>query len=188
MRHGRVREHNERMRTLLTPAFFNRSALMVGNKLLGKYLVRKQRGIEVALPITELEVYDGFTDRASHAFHGKTARNQIMFEDAGHLYVYFVYGIHWMLNIVVGPKGYPAAILIRGAGALRGPAKLTSVLHIDGTQNGKLALPASGLWFEDRGISVPDKLIERTARIGVSYAGKVWAGKPYRFILKNKLQ
>lgn len=170
---------------MLATTFFNRPALTVGRELLGKYLIRKRRGIELALPITELEVYDGFKDRASHAFHGKTVRNQIMFEGAGHLYVYFVYGMHWMLNVVVGPKNYPAAILIRGAGDIHGPAKLTRGLHIDGTQNGKLALPASGLWFEDRGLSVPDDFVKRTARIGVSYAGKVWSGKPYRFILKK---
>ena len=65
--------------------------------------------------ITEVEAYDGFNDKASHASAGKTKRNKIMFGEAGKWYVYFTYGMHWMLNIVVGPKNYPAAILIRSA-------------------------------------------------------------------------
>ena len=176
------------MNALLLPRFFDRSALVVGRELLGKFLVRRRRGREVALPVTELEVYDGFKDRASHAFWGKTARNQVMFGDAGHLYVYLVYGMHWMLNVTVGPSGYPAAILIRGAGDIRGPGKLTATLGIDKRQNGTSALPASGLWFEYRGVRVPDELVEKTARIGISYAGNVWAKKPYRFLLKERDQ
>ena len=65
--------------------------------------------------ITEVEAYDGFKDKASHASRGKTERNKIMFEKAGKWYVYFTYGMHWMLNVVCGQKNYPAAILIRGA-------------------------------------------------------------------------
>ena len=125
------------MRRILETSFFDRLALHVGRELIGKYLVRAINGREVALPITEVEVYDGFEDRASHAFRGKTPRNQVMFGDAGYLYVYFVYGRYWMLNIVVGKKEYPAAILIRGAGDLVGPGKLSKFLSIDKRFNGK---------------------------------------------------
>lgn len=178
-------QYAEAMGQILETSFFDRPVLTVGRDLLGKFLVRKRKGKEIALPITELEIYDGFKDRASHAFRGKTARNQIMFEVAGHFYIYLVYGMHWMLNVVIGPKCYPAAILIRGAGNIHGPGKLTDFLSIDGKLNAKLAIPTSGLWFEDRGLSVPDDFVERTARVGVSYAGKIWARKPYRFILKK---
>lgn len=175
------------MRVILEPKFFDRPALKVGRALLGKYLVRTRDGKETALPITEVEVYDGFADRASHAYRGKTSRNQVMFGDAGHLYVYFVYGMHWMLNVVVGKKDYPAAILIRSAGEFKGPSKVTKALQIDKKLNGKIAEPASGLWFEDRGFRFRrgKKVfhIKKLPRIGVAYAGSEWATKPYRFIL-----
>ena len=176
------------MRVILEPAFFNRPALLVGRHLLGKYLVRAAGGREIALPVTECEVYDGFEDRASHAFRGKTARNQVMWSDAGRLYVYFVYGMHWMLNVVVGKKDYPAAILIRAAGAIAGPARLTAHLKIGGEQNGKLATPATGVWFEDRGRAVGRGEYRRLPRVGVSYAGPVWANKKLRFLLKSKTE
>ena len=175
------------MRLILEPKFFDRPALKVGRALLGKYLVRTRDGKETALPINEVEVYDGFADRASHAYRGKTTRNQVMFGDAGHLYVYFVYGMYWMLNVVVGKKDYPAAILIRSAGDLKGPGKLTKELQIDKKLNGKIAAPAAGLWFEDRDFKFrPGKKIfhvKKLPRVGVHYAGKAWADKPYRFIL-----
>jgi len=176
------------MRLILEPSFFNRKALIVGRALIGKYIVRIENGKEVALPITECEVYDGYEDRASHAFRGKTERNQVMWSDAGRLYIYFVYGMHWLLNVVVGKKDYPAAILIRGAGTLSGPAKVTSYLKIDKKLNGLLATPANGIWFEDRGLRVKRGECRRLPRIGVSYAGKVWANKPYRFMLIKKLR
>ena len=81
-----------------------------------------------------------------------------------------------------GEKGYPAAILIRGAGEISGPARLTNFLKIDKELNARKAGRASGLWFEDRGIILPKTV--RTPRIGVDYAGPIWANKNYRFILK----
>ena len=64
--------------------------------------------------ISEVEAYDGPRDKASHASRGLTPRNRPMFGDAGHFYVYFTYGIHWLVNITTGPRGYPAAVLFRG--------------------------------------------------------------------------
>lgn len=174
------------MRIILEPKFFDRPALKVGRGLLGKFLVRAIGVKEISLPITEVEVYDGFRDRASHAFRGKTARNEVMWGDAGYLYVYFVYGMYWMLNVVVGKKDYPAAILIRGAGEFHGPGKLTEALEIDKRFNGKIAQPASGLWFEDRGLRPKRGQVKKFPRIGVHYAGEVWANKPYRFSLLRK--
>lgn len=174
------------MRRILEMSFFDRPALLVGRELIGKYLVRAIGGREIALPITEVEAYDGFEDRASHAFRGKTLRNQVMFGDAGYLYVYLVYGMHFMLNVVVGKKEYPAAILIRGAGECVGPGKLSTFLQIDKKLNGKLAVPSSGLWFEDRGKRISEKRIKRAPRIGVNYAGSSWSKKLYRFVLRAK--
>ncbi len=171
------------MRVILEPSFFSQPALAVGRQLLGKYIVRAERGKEVALPITELEVYDGFEDRASHAFRGKTPRNEVMWSDAGFLYVYFVYGMHWMLNVVVGKKNYPAAILIRGAGDISGPARLTVKLNITGAQSGVRAIPANGIWFEDRGVRISRGHCKRLPRVGVARAGAEWAEKPYRFVV-----
>lgn len=173
------------MRKVLSQKFFNQPTLEVAENLLGKFLIRKYRGKEISLMITEVEAYDGFNDKASHASKGKTERNKIMFEKAGKWYVYFTYGMYWMLNIVVGPKDYPAAILIRGTKEISGPARLTKFLKIDKKFNGKIADKKIGLWIEDRGIKINKSQILKTKRIGVEYAGKIWANKPYRFVSEN---
>ena len=171
------------MSKILKQKFFNRPTLVVAQKLLGKYLVRKIGKSEVTLMITEVEAYDGREDKASHASRGKTVRNAPMFGKAGHFYVYFTYGMHWMLNVVTGPENYPAAILIRGTDKVTGPARLTKFLRIDESFNEKPAVRKTGLWFEDSGVGVNPKSIKRTPRVGVAYAGQVWSKKPYRFIL-----
>ncbi|MBI2057379.1 MAG: DNA-3-methyladenine glycosylase [Candidatus Yanofskybacteria bacterium] len=164
--------------------FFNRPTLIVAKELLGKYIVRKIGKKEMALMITEVEAYDGLKDKASHASRGKTERNQVMFGEAGYFYVYFTYGMHWMLNVVTGLKNYPAAVLVRGTKEILGPARLTKFLKIDKKLNGKKAEPKTGLWFEDRGVKISDKQISRTPRVGVVYAGLIWSKKKYRFLLK----
>lgn len=103
-----------------------------------------------------------------------------MFGEAGRWYVYFTYGMHWMLNIVTGPKNYPAAILIRGTDKINGPARVTKYLKIDKKFNGKIANKKTGLWMEDGGIKIKKSQIGAHKRIGVDYAGK-WADKLYRF-------
>ncbi len=135
--------------------------------------------------ITGTEAYDGPYDLAYHASRGRTTRTEVMFGPAGHWYVYFIYGMYDMLNIVTGPKGYPSAVLIRAAGPYFGPARLTKELKIDGTLNGKPLNKTNGLWVEDRGDEITSHRIQRTPRIGVAYAGK-WAKKPWRFILNEK--
>ena len=167
------------MKKVLQKNFFEQPTLGVAENLLGKYLVRDG----VAYMITETEAYDGFGDRASHASRGETPRNKVMFGEAGVWYVYFVYGMHHMLNIVTGAKGYPAAVLIRGVEGISGPARLTKALGVDRKMNEQKAKPESGLWIEDRGVIVPKNHIEKTPRIGVAYAGEEWAGKPWRFVL-----
>jgi len=170
------------MHRILGKKFFDRPALVVARELIGKYLVRRRGGRTVAFMVTEVEAYDGFGDKASHAHRGMTARNAPMFGEAGRWYVYFVYGMHWMLNVVTGPKGYPAAVLIRAVEGLNGPARLTKRLSIGRPLNGRPADRASGLWVEDRGTRIPRTRLHRSPRIGVAYAGE-WAAKPYRFHL-----
>jgi len=136
--------------------------------------------------ITEVEAYDGLKDKASHAHYGQTARNTIMFGEAGYWYVYVVYGMHYMLNVVTGEKEYPAAVLIRGVADISGPGRVTKQLSINMRQNKEKVELKSGLWIEDRGVKVHKKDIKKTPRIGVEYAGPVWSKKLYRFVLKEK--
>ncbi|MCC7500395.1 DNA-3-methyladenine glycosylase [Candidatus Nomurabacteria bacterium] len=174
------------MRKVLGPSFFNRPTLAVARDLLGKYLVRKVRGKEIALLITETEGYHGTKDLACHARAGRTARNDPMWGKPGHAYVYFTYGMHWMLNLVTGPDGFPSAVLIRALGdELNGPAKLTKFLQIDKRLNTKPLAKTSGLWVEDRGVIVKRSEIQRGPRVGISYAGE-YAHKPWRFMVKKK--
>jgi DNA-3-methyladenine glycosylase len=175
------------MKKILRPEFFNRPTLTVAQDLIGKFLVRSINGKDVALMITETEAYDGFHDLASHAHRGKTVRNTPMFGEPGTIYVYFTYGIHWMLNLVCGEKEYPAAVLIRGLESVVGPARLTKFLKIDKSLNAKMLGKKSGLWVEDRGVKVSPKDIARTPRIGINYAGK-YVHKPWRFVLKSALK
>ena len=169
----------------LPAAFFQRGTLGICRELLGKTLCRSINGEIVRMPITEIEAYDGPDDLASHASRGMTPRNKVMFEKGGVWYVYLCYGTHWMLNIVTGEAGYPCAILIRGAGDIDGPGKLTKALHIKADLNAKPATEQSGLWIEDGGVEVPDHQVSAKPRIGIGYAGPVWGDKPYRFIWKK---
>lgn len=170
------------MRKVLQQDFFNRPTLRVARELLGKFLVRKQGKKTIALAITDVEAYVGHRDKASHASRGETPRNTPMFGAAGYWYIYFTYGMHWMLNIVTERKEYPAAILIRGVTGISGPARLTKFLKIDKRLNGKSASQKNGLWIEDRGIKIKPRDIVRGKRIGVDYAGK-WRNKLWRFYL-----
>ncbi len=88
-----------------------------------------------------------------------------------------------MLNIVTGKRGYPAAILIRGAEGINGPARVTKFLKIDKKFNGKPVSRKTGLWIENRGVKIKKSQIRKSKRIGVHYAGPVWANKNYRFNL-----
>lgn len=166
----------------LPSSFFDRKTLTVARELVGKTLARKIKNKIIRQTITETEAYVGPHDLACHSARGKTERNKIMFEKPGTIYVYFTYGMHWMLNIVTEEKDFPAAVLIRGTKNVSGPARLTKALSIDKNLNGLKLGRKSGLWIED-GKDVPSRLITRTPRIGVGYAG-AWAKKPYRFLLK----
>jgi DNA-3-methyladenine glycosylase len=135
--------------------------------------------------ITETEAYIGPQDLASHASKGRTKRTEAMFGPPGSFYVYLVYGVHWMFNVVTGPGDFPTAVLIRGIEGIVGPARLTKALGINGYLNGKLANKTTGVWFSE-GPLPSRKQIILSARIGVDYAGPIWSLKPYRFSLKTE--
>jgi DNA-3-methyladenine glycosylase len=174
-------------RNLVPQSFYARPAEIVAKELIGKYLVRRI-GVggadEHALLITETEAYVGAHDLACHGRFGLTNRTRVMFGPAGHWYVYFIYGMYWMLNIVTGDEGSPQAVLFRTAGDYTGPGKLCRELAIDKRLYGAAAVPASGLWIEDRGYRVKRGALKRTPRIGVDYAGE-WKDKPLRFVLSS---
>jgi DNA-3-methyladenine glycosylase len=168
---------------VLTSDFFDRSADRVAREMLGALLVvRTADGGLTRHVICEAEAYLGAHDLACHGSRGLTKRNATMFGPAGHWYVYLCYGMHWMLNIVTGREGVPAAVLIRGAGEHVGPGRLTKALGINCSFDGRPASRRAGLWLEASEIAVPRRRIERTPRIGVGYAGE-WAEKPLRFVV-----
>jgi DNA-3-methyladenine glycosylase len=170
---------------VLLEEFFARHALVVARQLLGKYLVVAHRGEPQALKIHETEAYIGAHDLASHGRFGRTRRTEVLFGPPGHWYVYFTYGMYWMLNAVTGRDGEASGVLIRGAGSHTGPGKLTRDLAIDGRFNG-LSIPDNQrMWIEDRGAALRRGQVRRTARIGIDYAGK-WKDKPYRFLLRQE--
>ena len=158
--------------------FFNRSSVLVAKDLLGMYLVRD----EIRYIIVETEGYEGPEDKASHASRGRTPRNTPMFGEPGTIYVYFTYGMHWMLNIVCGRKDHPAAVLIRGVRGCIGPGRLTKKLGIDKVLNGKMLGKKTRLWIEE-GERIGK--VRRTPRIGVASAGPTWSKKLYRFVLEG---
>ena len=164
----------------LPQSFFNRPVVTVAKDLIGCYLVRNDE----RHMITETEAYDGCDDLACHASKGRTKRTEVMFGPPGHMYVYLIYGMYWMLNIITGKEGYPAGVLIRGIEKVSGPGRVTKKLGITGALHGKKLGEESGVWIEE-GIKIPKNKIEKTARIGVDYAGPIWAKKEWRFVLKK---
>jgi DNA-3-methyladenine glycosylase len=162
--------------------FHPKNTVALARGLLGQVLVRTfPDGWQERHVITEVEAYHGERDRASHASRGRTRRNAPMFAPGGVWYVYLCYGVHEMLNLVTGPRDFPAAILIRGVAGLAGPGRLTKALGIDRRLDGAPAAPVSGLHLEAAGARVPRRLVHAAPRIGVDYAGPVWARKPWRF-------
>jgi len=161
-----------------------RGTVGLARELLGKFLVRTRDGAAEARLITEVEAYDGERDLACHARAGRTGRTETMYQPGGCWYVYLCYGVHEMLNLVTGPEHWPAAVLIRGVAGAGGPGRLTRSLGIDRRLNGAEAAPASGLHIEDRGVRVPRSWVRATPRVGVDFAGPVWAAKPWRFLIE----
>ncbi len=170
------------MQRIIIPADLQaKNTVALARWLLGKVLVRTRNGEREAGVITEVEAYHGESDLACHASKGRTGRTEVMYRAGGCWYVYLCYGVHEMLNLVTGPVGHPAAVLIRGLETVSGPGRLTKRLAIDRKLNGAPVDPASGLHLEDLGLKIPRARLRCGARIGVDYAGPVWAAKPWRF-------
>lgn len=151
---------------VLTTAFFARPANLVARDLLGKTLVRRLNAKRQTFIVTETEAYLGTHDLASHSARGRTARTEVMFGPPGRLYIYLVYGLHWLLNVVTGPRDEAAAVLIRSAGIVSGPGRLGRALELTPALNGRPASTGAGLWFEDTALP-PEGRILITPRIGL---------------------
>ncbi len=170
----------------LARAFFNRPTLTVAHSLVGKYLVRENGMRAIAGRIIEVEAYVGTEDKACHAAKGRTARTDVLFGPPGMSYVYLIYGMYHMLNVVTERADFPAAVLIRAIEVdgelIDGPGKLCRELSIDRSLHQVDLTAGRSVWFEDRGQRVPRNQIGTFPRIGVEYAG-LWAKKPWRFRL-----
>lgn len=162
--------------------FFCRDVLDVAPEILGKKLVLENNGIKKSFVITEVEAYRGEEDLACHASKGRTKRTEIMYMEGGVLYVYLIYGMYWMLNIVTSVNDNPQAILIRGVDKYDGPGKLTKALNINGEYNGEDICKSERIWVENGNIIRPQ--IHKAARIGIEYAGSVWKNKKWRFYIE----
>ena len=168
----------------LTQSFFERPTLQVARDLIGKSLVRRIGRTPILAMITETEAYIGENDLACHARFGRTARNSVMYGAAGVWYVYLIYGMHWMLNVVTEKEDKPAAVLIRAAAINRsgenlcGPGKVTKGLKVNGSFYGKSAISGE-LEIQDYGMS--SMRVITTPRIGIEYA-QAYKSKKWRFV------
>lgn len=187
---------------VLNREFYNRNTLKVARELLGKKLIRRIEGIELSGIIVETEAYCGQNDSACHAHRGRTQRNAMMFGKPGYAYVYFTYGMHYMLNLVTEDESHPCAVLVRailplsgltemqarrrrhGKELTNGPAKLCQALAIDKSLNGWDLTTGRQLWVENYQRIVPQSILS-TPRIGIDYARKEDREALWRFLLKR---
>lgn len=189
----------------LEPSFYMRTdVLKVARDLLGKVIVTQLGGGVTAGRIVEAEAYAGVTDRASHAYGGRrTARTEVMYAAGGTAYVYLIYGIHHLFNVVTNKVDIPHAVLIRAVEPLtgvdimlertgkkkadhsltRGPGNVSKALGILTAHSG-WSLQGDSIWIGNDGYRVRRDEIVSTPRIGVDYAGED-ALLPYRFLLKD---
>ncbi len=188
----------------LPRSFFDRPTQTVARELLGCRLVRKLGGTLLAGTVVETEAYIGERDLACHAKSGRTPRTEIMYGPPGFAYVYFTYGMHWMLNLVTEAAGFPAAVLIRALEPLEGiarmqelrggkplsqlasgPAKLTQALGIARGENGlDCCRPDSPLTLAPAEV-VPPSSVVATPRIGLGQTPEPWLSKPWRFTIRG---
>lgn len=171
------------MNERLNKSFYIQDALEVAPALLGKLLVRRlDDGELIKVRIDETEVYRGEEDAACHARFGKTGRSSIMYESGGPAYIYMIYGLHFLLNVVSGKEDDPQAVLIRTTFEYNGPARLTKALKIDKNLNGIDLAQSNELWIEDDGY--PAEYIT-APRVGIDYAAEPYKSIKWRYILKD---
>lgn len=167
----------------LNCSFFQRNVLEVAPELIGKTLVRQFDDKTIfRYKITETEAYSGDGDLACHASKGKTPRTEVMFREGGLVYVYFIYGMYWMLNFVTDKKEEASAVLIRGLEGISGPGKVGKALQLDKTFYGENLETSDRIWIEDDNFYSE---IVATPRIGINYAGEPWISKPWRFLIRT---
>jgi DNA-3-methyladenine glycosylase len=190
---------------ILQRSFYEQNIIEVSKGLLGKILVHESVEGTTAGRIVETEAYQGPEDQAAHSFDGhRTTRNEVMFGQKGHAYVYFIYGMYFCINVTAGDvAGKPEAVLIRALeplvgmeimakrrGAIgaklayltNGPGKLCIAMGITKTLN-KTDITAPPLYIENA-LTIPQEDIVETARIGVDYAGD-WKNRCLRFCIKE---
>ncbi|WP_432041220.1 DNA-3-methyladenine glycosylase [Streptomyces cadmiisoli] len=190
-------------RTPLPRAFFDRPVLDVAPDLLGRIVVRTTPDGPIALRLTEVEAYDGPSDPGSHAYRGRTPRNDVMFGPPGHVYVYFTYGMWHCMNLVCGPGGRASAVLLRAGEIIegaeltrkrrlsarndkelaKGPARLATALDVDRSLDGTDACAAGDTPLRAlTGTPVPPDQVRNGPRTGVAGDGGV---HPWRFWIAN---
>ena len=197
---------------ILESDFFKRDTVEVAKSLIGKKIIRNISGNFFCAKIVETEAYLGLEDRACHSYGGRlTDRNKTLYLPGGHIYVYLIYGMYDLLNIVTRDENHPEAVLIRGVEPLdnldgfaknrfdksyealstyqrknltNGPGKLSKGLAIDRSLNGKIL--SEDYLYIGEGEDVPEKDLVITKRIGIDYAGED-ANLPLRFCLRNNL-
>ena len=175
--------------------------MRVARQLLGMRLVRLlPDSTRLGGPIVEAEAYRGEEDLGCHAKAGRTPRTAVMYGSPGRAYVYFTYGMHWCLNCVAGPEGYPSAVLLRAilpqegleqialrragrpqAEWTNGPGKLTQALAIDGSFNTTDLCDPHGLLVIEQGEGVVDADVLTGPRVGLNNVPEPWKSKPWRF-------
>jgi len=162
-------------------AFYSRDVLEVAPQLLGQHLVKVgPDGQKSSYVITETEAYRGGEDLACHGSKGMTPRTKVMFGEGGHLYMYLIYGMYWMMNVVTGERGVLQADLLRGLREVSGPGRLTRLLDVDRTYYGEDLVSSDRIWIEDSGSS---PAYSTGPRVGVDYAGEPWKNMPWRFLM-----
>jgi DNA-3-methyladenine glycosylase len=184
----------------LPRSFFQQDTTQVARQLLGARLIKIENGIRIGGLIIEAEAYRGEEDQGCHAKAGRTPRTQVMYGPPGHAYVYFTYGMHWMLNFVCEREGFPAAVLMRtiwpaeGVQVIAsrrgnqprkhwtdGPGKICQALAIDGRFNGHDLCAAESQIFVEFGDPIPDQSVTTGPRVGFNNVPEPWLSIPWRF-------
>ncbi len=165
----------------LADTFFRGDVMDAAPALVGAYLCRRTAdGRVLRGRITETEAYRGEEDGACHARAGRTKRTEMLYREGGYAYVYLVYGLHWLFNVITGPADAPQGVLIRALDKpLDGPAKWTRAFSVTGAQNGLYLPDSEEIWLE----AGEKAKIRTAARVGIDFAPEPWKSMPWRFIL-----
>ena len=187
---------------VLSASFYARDTVEVARDLIGKTLVRQDGPDQISGMIIETEAYRGEEDLACHCRAGRTPRTEIMYGPAGRAYVYLIYGMYWLLNVVTEAAGNPGAVLIRAieplngveviaqrrAGQARrnwtnGPGKLSLALDIQGNMNGVDICSSTGPLYITQGEDVSPEIIRTGPRVGLETVPEPWRSKEWRFMV-----